>query len=133
MLPTLMVGDYILVSKSAYGLRVPESDIRFAGRGAPQHGDVAVFRYPEKPELRYVKRIVGLPGDTVAYRDKRLSINGRETQRAADGSEQSPEAGEHPMLRYKETLGQHTYTILVNPDAPPVQVATVRQFPSRER
>jgi signal peptidase I len=77
MMPTLEVGDFILVEKFAYGLRLPLVDRLILPLGTPQRGDVAVFHYPLDPSENYVKRVIGLPGDTIVYRDKRLSINGR--------------------------------------------------------
>ena len=77
MLPTLEVGDFIVVNKFAYGLRPPLVDRDVLPIGAPRRGDVVVFRYPVDPSQDYVKRVVGLPGDTIVYRDKRLTIDGR--------------------------------------------------------
>ncbi len=85
MMPTLLIGDFILVNKFAYGLRLPVTDTRFLALGSPERGDVAVFRFPGRnPPLfgdppigtDYIKRVVGLPGDTIAVRGNRLSING---------------------------------------------------------
>lgn len=76
MLPTLLVGDFILVNKFAYGLRLPVVDTKILDLGAPQRGDVVVFRYPQDPSVDFIKRVVGLPGDRVVYRDKQLFING---------------------------------------------------------
>jgi len=67
MIPTLLVGDYILVDKHSYGLRPPYADRPLVMLGRPKHGDVAIFLFPEKPELPYIKRVVGVPGDRVAY------------------------------------------------------------------
>lgn len=78
MLPTLLVGDLILVNKYAYGLRLPVFGTRLTQGSAVQRGDVVVFRYPPNPRVDYIKRVVGLPGDEIAYLNKRLSINGRE-------------------------------------------------------
>ncbi|MBQ9579215.1 MAG: signal peptidase I [Ottowia sp.] len=78
MLPTLLVGDLILVNKYTYGLRLPVFGTRLTQGSAVQRGDVVVFRYPPNPRIDYIKRVVGLPGDEVAYLNKRLSINGRE-------------------------------------------------------
>ena len=77
MIPTLRVGDLILVNKFAYGIRLPIVDRQVFTVGKPERGDVVVFRYPLDPTENYVKRVVGLPGDTIVYRDKRLTINGR--------------------------------------------------------
>src|SRR5574339_1054826 len=76
MIPTLLVGDFILVNKYAYGLRLPVVHTRIVEIGEPKRGDVVVFRFPENPAVNFIKRLVGLPGDTVAYRDKRLYVNG---------------------------------------------------------
>lgn len=76
MMPTLLVGDFILVNKFAYGLRLPVLHTKFLDVGSPQRGDVAVFRFPRNPSDDYIKRIVGLPGDTIGYFNKVLYING---------------------------------------------------------
>ncbi len=75
MVPTLLVGDFILVNKFTYGIRLPVANRKIVELGGPQRGDVMVFRYPEDPSLDYIKRVVGLPGDRVEYRNKRLTIN----------------------------------------------------------
>lgn len=86
MLPTLLVGDFILVNKFTYGIRLPVLNKKIIPLGDPQRGDVMVFRYPQDPSLDYIKRVIGLPGDTVEYRDKQLIINGQPaTQQAACG------------------------------------------------
>src|SRR6476620_7134965 len=72
MLPTLLIGDFILVNKFTYGIRLPVINKKVVDINAPQRGEVMVFRYPENPSLDYIKRIVGVPGDKVTYRDKRL-------------------------------------------------------------
>src|SRR5512137_1584791 len=77
MIPTLLVGDFILVNKYTYGIRLPVLNKKIIEVGTPQRGDVMVFRYPENPSLDYIKRVVGLPGDTIAYQNKRLTINGQ--------------------------------------------------------
>ncbi|KAF7275991.1 hypothetical protein GWI33_011031, partial [Rhynchophorus ferrugineus] len=76
MNPTLETGDFILVNKFAYGVRLPLLNNKIIDIGEPQHGDVAVFRYPLKPSISYIKRIIGLPGDVIAYRNGELFING---------------------------------------------------------
>jgi len=76
MMPTLLVGDFILVNKYAYGIRLPVINRKVIELGTPQRGDVVVFRYPENPRIDYIKRVVGLPGDHIAYRNKTLYING---------------------------------------------------------
>ncbi|MBV0933544.1 signal peptidase I [Marinobacterium weihaiense] len=76
MLPTLKIGDFILVNKYHYGLRLPVVNTRILANHDPQHGDVIVFRYPEDTSINFIKRVVGVPGDTITYRDKILYVNG---------------------------------------------------------
>lgn len=76
MLPTLEVGDFILVNKFSYGLKMPALHVTLLPIGEPERGDVAVFRYPRNPTQDFIKRVVGLPGDTLVYMDKQLFING---------------------------------------------------------
>ena len=77
MVPTLLKGDFILVNKYTYGLRLPVLNTKMVSNGQPQRGDVVVFRYPPDPSVAYIKRVVGLPGDRLAYRGKQLLINGQ--------------------------------------------------------
>jgi signal peptidase I len=76
MIPTLLIGDFIVVNKYAYGLRLPVLNSKVVSIGEPQRGDVAVFRYPVDESVNFIKRVVGLPGDSITYRDKRLYVNG---------------------------------------------------------
>jgi signal peptidase I len=77
MVPTLLKGDFILVNKFAYGLRLPVLNTKIAGAGKPARGDVVVFRYPLDPTVAYIKRVIGLPGDRLEYRANQLIINGQ--------------------------------------------------------
>ena len=77
MLPTLLNGDFILVNKFSYGLRLPVLNTKLIGSGQPTRGDVVVFRYPREPAVAYIKRVIGLPGDRLEYRGKQLLINGQ--------------------------------------------------------
>jgi len=77
MMPTLLDGDFIVVNKYAYGLRVPVLNRKIIDVGVPQRGDVVVFRYPPDPAVNYIKRLVGLPGDVVSVHDDQLIINGQ--------------------------------------------------------
>ena len=74
MMPTLLDGDFILVNKFNYGLKDPVVRHKFIENGLPEHGDVAVFKYPQDPRIDYIKRIIGLPGDRIIYRNKSLYI-----------------------------------------------------------
>jgi signal peptidase I len=76
MMPTLLVGDFILVNKFAYGLRLPVNNHKVVGIGEPKRGDVVVFRPPQYPDQDWIKRVVGLPGDQIAYRDNTVFVNG---------------------------------------------------------
>ncbi len=76
MMPTLLIGDFILVNKFSYGIRLPVLNAKIVDTASPQRGDIAVFRYPENPKIDFIKRIVGVPGDRIAYRNKVLYING---------------------------------------------------------
>src|SRR5690606_34469586 len=76
MKPTLEIGDFILVNKFAYGIRLPVLETKVIPIGDPQRGDVMVFRYPNDPRINYIKRVVGLPGDRIGYADKQLTVNG---------------------------------------------------------
>jgi signal peptidase I len=88
MKPTLDVGDFILVNKFSYGIRLPVLDQKIIEIGDPQRGDVMVFRYPSDPSVNYIKRVVGLPGDHVRYTsDKRLFVNGELVAKKLIGSE----------------------------------------------
>ena len=77
MVPTLYTGDFIAVNKYAYGIRLPLMNTKVLDLGAPQHGDVVVFRYPENPKIYYIKRVIGVGGDTVSFNNGQLSVNGK--------------------------------------------------------
>ena len=115
MIPTLMVGDLILVNKFHYGLRLPVINTKITDGTPPQRGDVMVFRYPPKPSIDYIKRVIGLPGDTVAYLNKRLTINGQ-----AVPTETLPEFFDEDATRYfsqfEETLGDRKHRLLNHAD-----------------
>jgi signal peptidase I len=111
MIPTLMIGDLILVNKFHYGLRLPVLNIKVTEGNQPQRGDVMVFRYPPKPSLDYIKRVVGVPGDQVAYINKRLTINGKAVETA-----HVPEFFDEDSMRYfkqlEETVGDKKHRLL---------------------
>lgn len=77
MMPTLLAGDYILVNKFTYGFRIPILNNTIVEMNKPKRGDVIVFHYPPDPKIDYIKRVVGVPGDTIQYQDKQLIINGK--------------------------------------------------------
>lgn len=80
MEPSLLIGDYILVNKYTYGIRLPVIDRKIIDINLPKRGDVIVFRFPENPKINYIKRVVGLPGDKITYKNKVLYVNGEEMQ-----------------------------------------------------
>jgi signal peptidase I len=85
MIPTLFIGDFILVNKFAYGLRLPITNQKIIATGEPKRGDVVVFRPPQHPDEDWIKRVMGVPGDTVAYRDDTVYINGKPLQYLPQG------------------------------------------------
>jgi signal peptidase I len=126
MIPTLLVGDLILVNKFHYGLRLPVLNTKLTEGTAPQRGDVMVFRYPPKPSLDYIKRVVGVPGDEVAYLNKRLSINGKPVP-----TNTLPEFFDEDVMRYfkqyEEVLGDKPHRLL-NDDNRPAFVPGADEF-----
>ena len=113
MLPTLQVGDLILVNKSTYGLRLPVIHTKILDVGQPQRGDVMVFRYPKDPSLDYIKRVIGVPGDRITYENKRLSVNGQLVPTSADGQFYDKERLAYEN-RYLERLGAIDHKILTD-------------------
>lgn len=134
MLPTLLIGDFILVNKYTYGVRIPIVNKKVVSLNQPLRGDVMVFRYPENPSQDYIKRVIGTPGDTVVYRDKRLTINGSEIKTTADGEYNYVEGGLTftASQRLTENLGKSPHAILTQTDMPPVHTGGVNPFPFRE-
>ena len=106
MKPTLLEGDYILVNKFSYGLRLPVVGTKVVAFGDPQPGDVMVFKYPQNPKINYIKRVVGVPGDVIEYKDKRLSINGEPVAR--EEVSRLPARSE-----FKETVGDTSFSTWV--------------------
>lgn len=118
MIPTLLVGDFILVNKFTYGLRDPVFHSEFIQGGRPQRGDIVVFRWPRDPSVDFIKRIVGLPGDRIAYRDKVLYVNGEAQPQVADGAYTAPRLPGGTAYRLRETLGERPHHVIVNPEEP---------------
>jgi len=115
MIPTLMVGDFILVNKYAYGIRLPVIHTKVVAVGEPKRGDIVVFRYPRNPELDYIKRVIGLPGDRISYRNKRLVINGELIPKEYLGPyEANDEYFSADDVVYLEKLGDVEHKVLNN-------------------
>jgi len=134
MLPTLLVGDFILVNKFTFGVRIPIVNKKIIEMNNPQRGDVMVFRYPENPSLDYIKRVVGVGGDKIDYRDKKLHINGKEAPLKPDGDYTYVEGGLNfvSAQKFTEQLSVRNHAILRQSDVPAVHLSGVRQFPFRE-
>lgn len=115
MLPSLLIGDFILVNKYTYGIRLPVINKKVLDVGAPKRGDVMVFRFPGDPSLNYIKRVVGLPGDHVVYKDKKLYVNDvLMEQTALDGYSYSESGERHtPLHRLQEKLDGVVHDILL--------------------
>jgi signal peptidase I len=131
MLPTLQSGDLILVNKFTYGLRLPVIDTKVIPIGQPKRGDVMVFRYPVDPSVDYIKRVVGLPGDQVAYLDKKLYINGKEVPRKADGQYFEPDRVAY-TAQFIESLGDKPHKILLD-ERRSQEIGPISVFPYREK
>jgi signal peptidase I len=130
MIPTLLVGDFILVNKFTYGIRLPVINKKIIAINEPQRGDVMVFRYPEDPSLDYIKRVVGVPGDTVAYQNKRLTINGQPVE-ADKLSDYLHTERVYYSEQFKERLGTTEHRYLNDGDAPAF-IPDATRFPYRE-
>ncbi|CAH2891819.1 MAG: Signal peptidase I (EC [uncultured Paraburkholderia sp.] len=130
MVPTLLVGDFILVNKFDYGIRLPITNTKITEGRPLERGDVVVFRYPKDESVDYIKRVIGLPGDTVAYQDKQLTINGKPVPETP-----LPDYLDEERLGYakqfEENLDGRKNAILNNPAVPPFIVGA-EDYPYRD-
>lgn len=117
MLPSLHIGDFILVNKFGYGLRLPILHRKVLDVSSPDRGDVMVFRFPHDESINYIKRVVGLPGDTLEYREKRLFINGDQILLSRLDDYTFEESGKRHVSakRFSEDLGDVKHDILIDP------------------
>ena len=115
MMPTLLAGDFILVNKFIYGLRVPILNNTFIEVNHPKRGDVFVFHYPPDPSIDYIKRVVGVPGDKIVYQDKQLYINGQKMDMTFLDNYQYESLGFNQVhaKRYSEQLGDVKHDVLI--------------------
>lgn len=131
MIPTLRVGDLILVNKFHYGVRLPVFNTKIIANHEPERGDVMVFRYPPQPSLDYIKRVIGVPGDEVAYLNKRLTINGQPVPHTP-----MPEFFDSDSMRYTQQFGEvlngKSYNTLNNEDRPAF-VSGVTDFEGKDQ
>jgi signal peptidase I len=117
MLPSLLVGDFILVNKFVYGIRLPVLNKKIINIEEPKRGDVMVFRFPGNPADNYIKRVIGLPGDRILYKEKQLFINGQPVGRTDDHDTYAyQEGGELPVAakEYTEDLDGVRHAILLS-------------------
>jgi signal peptidase I len=132
MIPTLLVGDLILVNKFHYGVRLPVINKKIIANNDPKRGDVMVFRFPKDPSTDYIKRVVGIPGDEISFRGQRLSVNG---QLAPLVQFPAPGFYNEDSLRYEtaftEKLGDAEHQILMNPQNQPFYDDKI-DFPFRQ-
>ena len=130
MIPTLLVGDLILVNKYTYGLRLPVLNTRITRGTPPARGDVMVFRYPPRPSLDYIKRVVGVPGDEVAYLNKKLTINGQPMSKNP-----VPDFFDEDAMRYfkqfEENIDAKRHRLL-NDEERPAFIPGVEDFPFKQ-
>jgi signal peptidase I len=131
MVPTLLVGDLILVNKFTYGIRLPVLNQKIIQINDPQRGDVMVFKYPRDMTQDYIKRVVGVPGDKITYENKRLTVNGVEVKYTALDDYLDDERLVYNK-QYQEALTGVTHRILNNERAPTLNPAEVQQFPLKE-
>ena len=131
MIPTLQIGDLILVNKFHYGIRLPVANIKITEGTPVQRGDVMVFRFPPRPSQDYIKRVVGIPGDEVAYLNKKLTINGQ-----AVPSENLPDYFDESVMRYfkhqRESLPGKTHNLIIDNERPAF-IPGADEFPFRDQ
>jgi signal peptidase I len=131
MIPTLMVGDLILVNKFHYGVRLPVINKKIVENNPVKRGDVMVFRYPVDPRLDYIKRVVGLPGDQLSYVNQQLSINGQPVRTVPLGDFYDDESLRYAP-QFSEKLGDVEHRILVDPKRPSYTGPDPKRFPMAE-
>jgi signal peptidase I len=130
MVPTLLVGDLILVNKYHYGVRLPVINKKIVELNQPQRGDVMVFRFPANPSIDYIKRVVGVPGDEVAYLNQRLYLNGKPVETQALPEFYDDESTRY-FKQYQEKLGAVEHRILVDVQRPSY-IRPTDPFPYKE-
>ena len=118
MLPNLHIGDFILVNKFNYGIRLPVINKKVIDTSAPERGDVMVFRFPHDPSINFIKRVIGLPGDKIEYKDKNLYLNGEQVKTEPMGEFDFQEVSQNKYVgkRYLETLDSNMHEIIVDPN-----------------
>jgi signal peptidase I len=131
MVPTLLVGDLILVNKFHYGVRLPVINRKIVANHDPRRGDVMVFRYPVDPRVDYIKRVVGVPGDEIAYLGQRLTINGKPVDLQPLGDYYDEDSLRYAP-QFNEALGDIQHRILVDPKRQAYYGGDSRSFPNAQ-
>jgi signal peptidase I len=123
MMPTLLTGDFILVNKYRYGIRLPVLNDKIVEIGQPARGDIVVFRFPKDPSTNYIKRLIGLPGDRIGYYNKRLTVNGQPIKQTPLGEYRGFGKGKEMTgaVLLSEDLAPVTHDILIRDGQPTVQ------------
>ena len=123
MMPTLLIGDFILVNKFSYGVRLPVLNTKVIEMGEPERGDIVVFRFPKQPTVDYIKRVIGLPGDRIAYFDKKLYVNGQPIKQTSLGRYQGVGQGANMTGAelLEEDLTGVNHSILISRGVPTVE------------
>jgi len=133
MVPTLLVGDLILVNKFTYGVRLPILNRKIIDVNDPQRGDVMVFKYPKDMSQDYIKRVIGVPGDKIVYENKRLTVNDKAVSYTAmDDYLEPQDMSMSYSKQFMEILPEKQHRILNREDAPTVSMSGVENFPHRE-
>jgi signal peptidase I len=133
MVPSLLVGDFILVNKYTYGIRLPVINKKIVEMNSPKRSDVMVFRYPENPGKDFIKRVVGLPGDVISYKNKQLTVNGRLVPREKTGlfTEVDDRMNMRQFEAYRESLGEKPHLMMVDPRMASINLGSVREFQNK--
>ncbi|MCK5889176.1 MAG: signal peptidase I [Methylococcales bacterium] len=120
MMPTLLIGDFLLVNKFTYGIRLPVLYDKVIEVGKPERGDIVVFRFPQNPKVDYIKRVIGLPGDKISYFQKKILVNGKPAKQVSQGrynavgQGMSMDGAEH----LRETIAGVEHSILIKKELP---------------
>jgi signal peptidase I len=131
MVPTLLVGDLILVNKFDYGIRLPVINKKIIEVGNPQRGDVMVFKYPKDPSQDYIKRVIGVPGDKITYENKRLTVNGQPVEYVPMDDYLDDERPVYHK-QFLEKLPNVPHRILNMDGARTLNLSAVEEFPHHE-
>lgn len=115
--PTLLVGDFLLVNKFAYGVRLPVWEKEILSISHPKTGEIAIFRWPPDPAYDFIKRVIGVPGDTVSYHNKILTINGK-VMKQTFIEYTTDESSGNTVAQYREDLNGVEHDIFTRPNVP---------------